>query len=221
MLDNLQTSYPEISLRLYLQATQVINNLDVKLADLSYDFVENALTIFQEELGDFEEKKAAIKLIVSTLSHLSHFDADSYDTLSSNAKQCCQKLLKKPDQAETLSLCNHLFTNPTYTSTENLIKNFDKWLRIANGKIAIGMKLKLFIIQLNKYIYFYQTNLIHVDYVNEIVQQINSQITSARSEGKFDEIKDHIGYYEKTIDSIRAKQTKPEFETKFAEIQIS
>jgi hypothetical protein len=118
LLGLIQAPYPEVSLRLYLQASQVINNIqnNATLEELSYDFISTALIVYQDELSDSEEKMAAINLIVATISHLSHFDRDNYDTLSSNAAQYCHKLLKKPDQCQALTLCVHLFTNKGYVS---------------------------------------------------------------------------------------------------------
>lgn len=100
LLGMITSSYPEITLRLFLQAAQVINNIDnnTDLEDLAYDFISTSLLIYQDELSDSDEKLSAIKLIVSTISHLQCFDNDNYDTLASNAAQYCNKLLKKPDQ---------------------------------------------------------------------------------------------------------------------------
>lgn len=102
LLGLITSSYPEITLRLFCQAAQVIdriaNNYD--LEDLAYDFISTSLIVYQDELSDSEEKMSAIKLIVATISHLQCFDHDNYDTLASNAAQYCNKLLLKPDQCE-------------------------------------------------------------------------------------------------------------------------
>lgn len=89
LLGQITSAHPEITLRLFCQAAQVIdrimNNHD--LEDLAYDFISTALLVYQDELSDSEEKLRAIKLIVSTISHLECFDSDNYDTLASNAAQ--------------------------------------------------------------------------------------------------------------------------------------
>lgn len=90
LLQEITTSYPDISLRLYCQAAQVIDRVYNKveqLEDFAYDFISDSLTVFQDELSDSDEKMKAIKLIVGTLSHLECFSLENYETLSDNAAQ--------------------------------------------------------------------------------------------------------------------------------------
>ncbi len=114
--------YPELCLRLYLQSSQTINNIsnNSNLIETSYDFISQALVLYQDELSDSDQKKAAIKLITSTISHMTHFDAENFDTLSTNAAQYCQKLLKRPDQSEAVTGAVHMFNNETFVSPLNL-----------------------------------------------------------------------------------------------------
>jgi len=67
-------------LRLYLQSSQAINNIrnNSNLIELSYDFISTALVLYQDELSDSDQKKAAIKLITATISQMTHFDADKH-----------------------------------------------------------------------------------------------------------------------------------------------
>jgi len=89
LLGLITSAYPEITLRLFLQAAQVIDNINnnADLEDLSYDFISTSLIVYQDELSDSDEKLRAIKLIVATISHLQAFEHDNYDTLASNAAQ--------------------------------------------------------------------------------------------------------------------------------------
>lgn len=89
LLGVITSSYPEVTLRLFCQAAQVIDNImnNADLEDLAYDFISTSLLVYQDELSDSEEKLSAIKLIVSTISHLQCFEHDNYDTLASNAAQ--------------------------------------------------------------------------------------------------------------------------------------
>lgn len=89
LLGTITSAYPEITLRLFCQAAQVIDNIrnNVELEDLAYDFISTSLLVYQDELSDSDEKLRAIKLIVGTISHLQCFDNDNYDTLASNAAQ--------------------------------------------------------------------------------------------------------------------------------------
>lgn len=66
------------------------------LEELAYEFMSQALIIYQEELSDSEAKFAAINIIVATLYNLVCFGHENFDTLISNAVSYCSKLLKKP-----------------------------------------------------------------------------------------------------------------------------
>ena len=96
------------------------------MEDLAYDFVSTSLIVYQDELSDSDEKLSAIKLIVATISHLQCFDNDNYDTLATNAAQYCNKLLRKSDQCESITLSTHMFTNKKYENAESLKKCFSK-----------------------------------------------------------------------------------------------
>ncbi len=90
LLQEITTPYPDITLRLYCQAAQVIDrvyNKEDQLEEFAYDFISDSLTVFQDELSDSDEKLKAIKLIVGTISHLDCFDLQNYETLSDNAAQ--------------------------------------------------------------------------------------------------------------------------------------
>lgn len=54
LLFNIQSSYPELVLRLYLQCSQVINNVSNNrdLEEISYDFISAALIVYQDEIAD-------------------------------------------------------------------------------------------------------------------------------------------------------------------------
>jgi vacuolar protein sorting-associated protein 35 len=124
LLGIITTNYPGITLRLFCQAAQVIDNIDnnIDLEDLAYDFISNSLLVYQDELSDSDEKLSAIKLIVATISHLRCFDSDNYDTLATNAAQYCNRLLRKADQCEAMILSSHMFTNKKYENKDGLKK---------------------------------------------------------------------------------------------------
>jgi vacuolar protein sorting-associated protein 35 len=78
---------------------QAINNLEhseqVELEDLSYEFMTNAFTIFEEEIAETEQKVPALNLIVTTMYTLTCFSSENFETLVSNAISFSSKLLKK------------------------------------------------------------------------------------------------------------------------------
>lgn len=153
----------------------------------------------------------AIKLIVATLSHFNknHLSAENYDTLTTNANQYCQKLLKKSDQCEALILCLHLFLNQAYSNPDQFEKQVQKIVKIAAVSMQNPKNLILFVHILNKYLYFLDSHSkINIDEINKLIDLINEHISSIRSDGKAEEAKQSIQYFAKTLDSIKFKQTK-------------
>jgi vacuolar protein sorting-associated protein 35 len=103
--------YPEITLRLYLQAALALNNVPSgnDLEELGYEFVSQSMIIFQEDISDSDQKLQAIYLIISTVFNLTFFGRDNYDTLATNAVSYCSKLLKKHNQCEAITFASGLF----------------------------------------------------------------------------------------------------------------
>ncbi len=107
----IKSQYPDMSLRLYLQAAEAINRIPNyhELEEEAYDFCTNSLLIYEEELSDSDAKFSAINLIVSTMFTLTCFGQDNYDTLVTNTVSYCSKLLKKPAQCEAITFASSLY----------------------------------------------------------------------------------------------------------------
>ena len=58
LINVLQPHYPELSLRLHLQAVQSINMLQsvTELEDQAYEFISQAFIIFEEEITETDAK---------------------------------------------------------------------------------------------------------------------------------------------------------------------
>lgn len=207
LLGLITSAYPDVTLRLFWQATQVIdriqNNYD--LEDLAYDFISTSLIVYQDELSDSEEKLIAIKLIVATISHLQCFDSDSYDTLATNAAQYCNKLLKKTDQCESIILSTHMFTNKKYENVESLNKCLTKWLKIATAAMKDPENLYLLVNILNKYVYFYTADrsMIKQADITKLVDLIKENISQIRANGQNEKAKKAINFFENTLNALK------------------
>ena len=114
LISALQGDYPELALKLNLQAVQAVNNIRSvsELEDLAYEFMSQAFIIFEEEITETEHKVSALNLIVCTLYNLTCFGAENFETLIANAIGYSGKLLKKNLQAEAITISSHLFFCP-------------------------------------------------------------------------------------------------------------
>ena len=114
LISALQGDYPELALKLNLQAVQAVNNIRSvsELEDLAYEFMSQAFIIFEEEITETDNKVSSLNLIVCTLYNLTCFGAENFDTLCANAIGYSGKLLKKNLQAEAITISSHLFFCP-------------------------------------------------------------------------------------------------------------
>lgn len=79
---------------------------------ISYEFVKEALLLYEAEVTDSRMQVSALTLLIGTLLNCLHFPAEDYETLVTKVAQHCNKLIKKPDQCRMISLCSHLFWPP-------------------------------------------------------------------------------------------------------------
>ena len=80
-----------LAMKLYLQAAQAINNIsDFRiLEELAYEFMSQAMLVYQEEISDADVKATAIHLLCSTLFSLNCFSEENHLTLIANAISSC------------------------------------------------------------------------------------------------------------------------------------
>ncbi len=224
LLAMIQSAHPEVCLRLYLQTAQVINNIEhnENLDELSYDFVSTALIVYQDELADTNEKLAAIKLITATISHLDHFDPESYDSLSTNASQYCHKLLKKSDQCEAITASIHMFANPKYPNDDQFDKCCARNLKIAAGCMMHPGNLYILVGILNKYVYFFarQHERISAFEINKLIDLIKEHISTIKGEGKFQEASNAVEYFDRTLEAVKMKQDTQGSSERFQQITV-
>jgi hypothetical protein len=100
-------------MKLCLQAAQSINRTSNygDLEELAYEFCSQALLIFQDDIGDAEQKAFAINLICATIFNLSCFSQENLDTLLANCMSSCAQLLKKPAQCTAVMNASALFNS--------------------------------------------------------------------------------------------------------------
>ena len=119
---------------------------------MAYDFLAEALTVYEDEVTEIANKMASMNLIVATLQQLTFFSEENYDTLASNVTQYSAKMLKKPDQFKAVTHCLHLFQmNQGSARIAEIFKKLNKIWNICKGKKENSHLQVLF---LNKLLYF-------------------------------------------------------------------
>ena len=101
LLCKIQSDFPELALRLNLQAVQAINGLTnvLNLEDIAYEFMSQAFLIYEEKIIDSEPKIQCLNQITTTLYQLTCFGAENFDALCVNCITYNNTILKKKLQA--------------------------------------------------------------------------------------------------------------------------
>lgn len=91
LIEKIQSHKPEVAMKLALQAASAINRTTQygQLEELAYEFCSQALLIFQDDIGDAEQKAFAINLICATIFNLNCFSQENLDTLLANCMSSC------------------------------------------------------------------------------------------------------------------------------------
>ncbi|KAJ3024827.1 UNVERIFIED_CONTAM: Vacuolar protein sorting-associated protein 35 [Siphonaria sp. JEL0065] len=97
----------EMSLRLFLTAAQLSNESGHEEA--TYEFIVNALTLYEDAVTDSRAQVTTLKLIMGSLSCINILGAENYETLVNKLYGYCSRLMKKADQSRTLISISQLF----------------------------------------------------------------------------------------------------------------
>lgn len=199
--------FPELALRLFIQAAQTADRLDFEA--IAYEFVAQAFIAYEDEISDSKAQYAAINLLVASLQTCVNFSQENYDTLVSKATQHCAKLLKKTDQCRAVMNASHLFwpgedKNPGHRDEKRVLACLQRSLKIANA--CMGQQVHLFIEILSKYLYFFDRGCpsITVKYLKGLISLIEEHIRTLDTSESSRLAKTH---YENTLLHMKLKST--------------
>src|SRR5215475_8774664 len=100
-------SSAESVLRFYLFVAQIGDS--VAFPNQTYDFIEQAFSIYEEQITDSKSQFSCLMGIANTLQSIRSFDEEQYNTLALRTAQFGGKLLKRVDQARAIANASHLW----------------------------------------------------------------------------------------------------------------
>eukprot|EP00775_Hariotina_reticulata_P005657 gene5657-5896_t len=98
---------PMQALRLLLACAHV-SSQEAGLEMLTYEFFEQAFTLYEESVADSRHKVTALHAIVGTLHRCYVFSSDNRDALTQSVISYSAKLLKRADQCRAACSASHL-----------------------------------------------------------------------------------------------------------------
>eukprot|EP01039_Chlorochromonas_danica_P006012 gene6012-6622_t len=216
----LATSHPEAAMHLFLQAAQSAD--ECAFHAIAYEFVKEALLIYESEITDSRIQVQALVSFVGTLLQCKNFPSEDYEALITKVALYSNKLLKKSDQCRMVSLCSLLFwPNPVaargakegnaevsgnaYSDPDRVLECLQRALKIASASNP-----NLFVEILDRYIYYYENEnpAIEVRYLSSLIGVIKEHFSSDPSSV----LPAVAAHYNNTIGYIKNRQNAPEAE---------
>jgi vacuolar protein sorting-associated protein 35 len=201
-ISELSSRYPNLSLRLYLQAALMANTCGFQA--IAYEFTTQSFICYENEISDSKLQFLSINYIVATIQNLSVFSQEEYNILVNKCYQHSAKLLKKTDQCRAVCNCAHLFwpgddAQPGHRDEKRVLACLQRALKIANA--CMGHQVHLFVEILNKYLYFFDRGCpsISVKYLRGLLALIDEHVpnqdqseTSKVAKAHYENTRKHI-----------------------------
>jgi vacuolar protein sorting-associated protein 35 len=202
--------YAELALRLHLQAAQVASACGFEAP--AYDFVSQAMTIYEDDIAGSAAQFTAITLVIGTLHGLYFSDTESYETLITKTAKHSTRLMRKADQSRAVCMSSHLFwrAGPTqasnYKDGKRTLECLQKSLKIADSSMDASTNIILFVEILNQYLYYFESRneAVTVKYLSGLIALINTNLANMDpSNGENASI---TVFFQNTLEYINAKK---------------
>ncbi|KAG5187057.1 vacuolar protein sorting-associated protein 35 [Tribonema minus] len=228
--------FPAASLRLFLQCAIAADRAGFPA--IAYEFVSQACILYEDELTEARAQAShtlnlavsAVTALVGALTSCSGFNAADWEALAAKTAQYGVRLLRKPDQSRAVAMCSHLFWAAEDDAgahfkrdARRVLECLQRALKIADGCMAGGTNVVLFVEVLNLYVYYFEHGNADVaeKYISRLVQLVRDQLQSmepspAKTQAEV--------FFRNTVASIVAKRSHPdvpeELRLKFAAVAL-
>lgn len=193
----------ELPLRLFLQGALTVSEIGFTNQELvAYEFMSQAISIYEEEIADSRAQLSAVMLIVGTLEQMGCFQEESHAPLRTQCAHAASRLLKKPDQSRAVAHVSHLFwSGKTVETGEETLKDghrviecLKKAVRTTNQCMEPAVQMQLFIEIFNKYVYFRGNgcSAVTTDVLNQLLGKIRQELPSLEDTEEYEVVNTHL-----------------------------
>lgn len=189
----------ESSLPLWLLAAGVADKADHlaateggqppgSLEPICFEFVTQALIVFEEAISDSNQQFQALTSLVGCITQLGCLDPENLDTASQKVTQHAARLLKKPLQCRAVATCSNLYWSKGKRDGKRVLECLQKCLKIVDGVVEADSKqVGLWVEMLDKYLYYYEAG--------------NEEVTPVMIQTLLNLCNEHIDFAEKDAKS--------------------
>ena len=211
------TAYPDLGIKLYLSSAGNINQMKVnpeKFIDLYKYYMNNAIQMFKEIKNDQREKVTLLANMIGNLVRFKLGSTDNIEPIADELKTLSLNLIKRADQCHAMLNCTELYF--TLNNGKKAKECINKAKRFADFSMTNPENLPLFIIIINKYIYFIEATegdnyFFEKDDVDDTIEVVKNHVSTIRNENTNQAFLPEVEkYFKDTLDIItkRAKLGK-------------
>jgi len=211
------TAYPELGLRLYLSCAANANQMKVnqeKFLELFKYYMNTSIQIFKEFKNDQKDKVNLLGNMIGNLVRFKLSSADNIEPIADEIKTLSLNLVKRAEQCHAMLNCTELYF--TINNEKKAKECINKAKRFADFSMTNPENLPLFIIIINKYIYFIEATegdnyFFSKDDIDDTIEVVKNHISTIKNENTNQGfLPEAEKYFKDTLDIItkRAKLGK-------------
>jgi len=208
------TTYPETGLRLYLTSAANVNQMKAapeKFLDLYKYYMNAAIKVLKEVNVDQKEKLNILSNMVGNLVRFKLSSNDNIEPIADEIKTLSLNLVKRADQCHAMLNCTELYF--TLNNEKKARECINKAKRFADFSMTNPENLPLFIVILNKYIYFIEATegdnyFFSKDDIDDTIEVVKNHVSTIKNENANQTfLPEAEKYFKDTLDLItkRAK----------------
>lgn len=156
---------PEVSLHLWLTASVAADQVERESGaqgayePICYEFLTQALVVFEEEISDSSKQYKGIHYLVGTLCKIAALDPENFDNVSQKVTRHAARLLKKPMQCRAVSACSQLFWCDARRDSKRVRECLERCLKTCEAVVQSDAgQVGLWVEMLDRYVYYYEAD---------------------------------------------------------------
>ena len=182
------TAYPDLGIKLFLASAGNVNQIKInpeKFVDLYKYYMNSAIQIFKEIKNDQKDKVNLLANMVGNLIRFKLGSSDNIEPIADELKTLSLNLVKRADQCHAMLNCTELYF--TLNNNKKAKECINKAKRFADFSMTNPENLPLFIIILNKYIYFIESTegdnyFFEKDDIDDTIEVVKNHVSTIRNE---------------------------------------
>ncbi len=211
-IHSLSEEQPILSYKLYLESALQVSSINInkeKFEESCISFINSAITIFTDNNYDQEKKFYLLSLLSGYLLNYNILSREKIENYIKTLQNSAHSLTKRGEQCNSMIILSQLYFT-LLKDYQQVSECIEKAKRFADLSMTNPQNLNLFVIILNKMIYYIENSdetIIQSKSINDVNEVIQSHIETLHNENKFIGFLPEIEeYYKRTVETIKKRR---------------